>query len=127
LAAFGDLCSFLIRKGASSDQWSFFFVWGGFSSRWWFVLGRSAFGNFYLLVIRWDGFDGMSFVLGWSGFVGKSFVLGWGAFAKMDWEDFHSLSQAQFALVLCNVFMLQFNSGNYWNKWDLSWTKYKKT
>jgi hypothetical protein len=56
-----------------------------------------------------------------------SLVLGWGVFAKMGWEEIHSLSQAQFSLVLCKDFMFQFNIGNYWNKWDLSWTEYKKT
>ncbi len=41
-----------------------------------FVLGWGAFGNIYFLILRWGGFDGISFVFGWSGFVDKSFVLG---------------------------------------------------
>jgi hypothetical protein len=68
----------------------------------------------------------MTFVLGWNGFLGKPFALGWGAFANMGWEEIHLLNQAQFALVLCNLLMLQLNNGNYWNIWDLPWTKYKK-
>ncbi len=86
----------------------FFFSMGWFLFfRSWFVLGRGAFGTFYPLINRRGGFDGMSFVLGWNGFVGKSFVLGWGVFANMGLEEIHLLSQAQFALVLCNPLMLQ--------------------
>jgi hypothetical protein len=60
---------------------------GWFFSRSWFVLGQGVFGSFYPLIIRWGGFDGMTFVLGWNGFLGKPFALGWGAFGNMGWEE----------------------------------------
>jgi hypothetical protein len=44
----------------------------------------------------------------------------------MGWEKIHWSSQTQFALVLYNVPLLQFNTDNYWNKWDLSWIDKKK-